>query len=218
MDPQDLPPPLAPGDPEGDLAVEPAGPPERRVHHVRHVGGPDDHDFPAFHQAVHEGQELGDDPFLDVSHHHGALGRQGVDLVQKDDAGGVPPGLFEDLTQLGFAFPVELVDDLGPVDMDEVGPHLVGDGPSDERLARAGWSGEQDAARWIDAEHSEELGELQGKLDHLSDQRHLPVEAADVLVGDPVRLLRRHLGRPERDRGVAGDEDRPARIRAIDRE
>ena len=45
-----------------------------------------------------------------------------------------------------------------------------------------------------------------------------PVQAADVLVGDAVGLLRRHLGSPERDRSVVGDEDRPAWIRAIDRE
>ena len=104
---------------------------------LRHVGGPDHHHLAPLHQAVHQRQELRHHPLLHVADHLGALGREGVDLVQEDDAGGVPLRLFEDLAQLGLALTVELVDDLRPVDVDEVGPHLVGDGPRDERLARA---------------------------------------------------------------------------------
>ncbi len=218
MDAQDGPPPRRIRDADGDLPVEAPRPPQSHIHQVGHVGGPDDHHLPALHQAVHQRQELRHHPFLHVPDHHGPLGRQGVNLVQEDDAGGVPPRLLEDLAQLGLAFPVELVDDLGPVHVDEVGPDLVGDSTGDQRLACPGRPGEQDPPGRIDPQKAEDLGELQRQLDHLPDQGHFPVQAADVLVGDAVGLLRGDLGRLEGDGGVRGDEERAARHRPLHRE
>ena len=54
---------------------------------IRHVGGADDGDLPARHEAVHQRQQLGHDALLDVADHVRTLRRDGVDLVQEHDGG-----------------------------------------------------------------------------------------------------------------------------------
>ena len=88
---------------------------------------------------------------------------------------------------MGLAVSVELVDDLGAADGDEVRLGLVGDGPGQHRLAASGGAVEQHAARRFDAEPLEDLGVAHGHLDHLADPGHCLAQTADVLI--------RHLGR-----------------------
>ena len=85
VDAQDLEPAVGARGVDGDLAVEPARAAQGRVDQVRHVGGADDGDLPARDQAVHQRQELGHHPLLDVADDVGPLRGDRVDLVQEDD-------------------------------------------------------------------------------------------------------------------------------------
>ena len=138
VDLQDLLPAVLVGDGDGDLAVEAARPAQGGVQRVGEVGRRQhDHVLP-LGQPVHQGQQLGHHALLHVAHDPLAPRGDGVDLVEEDDARGAAGRLVEDLAQVGLALAVELVDDLRPVDGEEVGLGLVGHGPGDERLAAAG--------------------------------------------------------------------------------
>ncbi len=177
------------GNRDGDLAVESAGPPQGGIEGIGQVGrGDDDHVLP-LGQPVHQGQELGDDPFLDVADDLFALGRDGVDLVQEDDAGSIAGGLVEDLAEMGLALAVELVDDLRAVHREETSVGLMGHGTGDQRLAAAGRPVQQNALGWVDAQPLEHFGIAQRQLDDLANAMQLAFEAADILVGDRPRFL-----------------------------
>ena len=194
-----------------DFTVEPSRAAQGRVDEFRHVRGADDHDLPAGDEAVHQRQELRHDALFDVSDDVGPLRGEGVHLVEEDDAGGVLPGLVEDLPQLRFALPVELVDELGAVDVDEMGPDLVGNGARDEGLSRSRRPGEENPLGRIDPELGEQVGEFQGKLDHLPDVAQLFFQPADVFVGGPDGLFAGEIGAPEGDGRVGGDPEGPPR-------
>ena len=72
---------------QADLAVEAARAAQRGVERVGAVGRADDDHLAARAQAVHQREELADDALLDLAPDLGALGRDGVDLVEEDDAG-----------------------------------------------------------------------------------------------------------------------------------
>ena len=72
-----------------DLAVEAAGTAQRGVERVGAVGRADDDHLAARAQAVHQREQLADDALLDLAPDLGALGGDGVDLVEEDDAGRV---------------------------------------------------------------------------------------------------------------------------------
>jgi hypothetical protein len=93
---------------------------------------------------------------------------------------------------MGLAVSVELVDDLGAADGDEMRFGLIGDGPGQHGLAASGGAVEQHAARRVDAEPLEDLRVLHGQLKHLADPGHDGADTSDV----PIR----HLGRA----GAAG--------------
>ena len=141
-----------------DFAVKPAGPAQCRVEHIGQVGGGDHDDVLAAVKSVHQGQQLGDDALFDVAYGMLALGRDGVDLVEKDDTGACAVASLENLAQMRFAFAVELMDDLRAVDRKEVGLGFVCDGARDQGLAASGRSIEQHAFGWIDPQALEHLG------------------------------------------------------------
>ena len=87
VDAQDLDAALHVGRVQADLAVEAAGAAQRGIERVGAVRRADDDHLPARAQAVHQRQELADDALLDLAPDLGALGRDGVDLVEEDDAG-----------------------------------------------------------------------------------------------------------------------------------
>ena len=90
-----------------DLAGQPPAPEQGGVEHVAAVGGADHEDAPIFDQAVHLVQELVDDLVAVLVDAAGAGRQQGVDLVQKDDGGGLGAGLVEEALDgfLAFAEP-----------------------------------------------------------------------------------------------------------------
>lgn len=205
MDLQDLQPPVPVGNPDLDLPVEAAGPAERRVDVLEQVRGADHHDLAPALEAVQEGEELGDEPLLDLAKHVRAPRGDGVDLVEKDDAGGAVLGLVEDLPQPGLTLTVELADHLGAVDVNEVGLRLGGERAGQLGLARAGRPVEEHALRGLDVQPLEEAGVPERPLDDLPDAGQLVVQAAHVPVRDAGRSLGDDLGIDKRDVGGADD-------------
>jgi len=136
---------------------------------------------------------------------------ESVHLIEENDAGRVLAGLLEDHPEFCLALPVELVDDFGSVDVDEMGPDLVGDGSCDEGLSRSRRSGKENPPRGVDPERGEELGELQGKLDHLTNTSKLLFQPPDVLVRCPKRLFIGKIGSPEGYRRMGSDPEGPSR-------
>ena len=174
-----------------DFAIEAPGPPQRRIEHFGNVGGADDDHLAARHEAVHQAEQLRDDALFDLAGHFGALGRDGVDLVDEEDRRRAPRGFLEDLAELGLALAVELPHDLGAVEVNEVHAALGGDGAGQQRLAGAGRAVQQHALRRENAQPLEDARVLQRQLDDFAHARHFALEAADVLVGHRRRARRR---------------------------
>ena len=172
-----------------NLAVEAAEAAQRRVDGVGAVGRGDDNDVRARLEAVHQREQLRDDAALDLALGLLTLGRDGVDLVNEDDRGRVLLRLLEGLAQVGLGLASKLRHDLGPVDQEEEGARLVGDGARDEGLARARWAVHQNAARRLDADRLEKLRVAQRQLDQLADGCQLLAHAANVVVAHIVHLL-----------------------------
>src|SRR5437879_11288938 len=98
MDLQDGQPALDVGPVEDYLAVEASGPQQRRIEHVRPVGGSDDDDVGVGVEAVHLDQDLVEGLLALVvaaTQAGAALAANGVDLVDEYDAGRVALGLIE---------------------------------------------------------------------------------------------------------------------------
>ena len=83
-----------------DLAIEAARPSQRRIEHLGDVGGADDDHLAARDEAVHQAEQLRDDALLDLADDLGALGRDGVDLVDEEDRRRAARRLLEDLAEL----------------------------------------------------------------------------------------------------------------------
>src|SRR5271156_4141188 len=99
MDLQNLVPSPLVGDLDLDLSVEPAWSPESWVQCVGPVGGRNHYDFAPGFEAVHQREQLADDPPLDFSGHLLALWSYRIDLVDEDDGGCLLLGLLEYLSQ-----------------------------------------------------------------------------------------------------------------------
>ena len=143
-----------------EMAISRSNRPGRRsagIQRVRQVGRRQHDHVLAPVEPVHQGQQLGDDPLLDVADDPLAVRGDGVDLVEEDDAGRLPRRLLEDLAEMGLALAVELVDDLRAVDREELGVGLVGHGAGDQRLAAAGRPVQQHALGRVDAQPLEDL-------------------------------------------------------------
>src|SRR2546422_1345021 len=184
VDLEDLLPPDAVRDPDLDLAVEPSGPPECGIDRLVPVRRADHDDLPATAEAVHEGEELRDDPPLHFARDLFSPRRDGVELVDEQDRGRVLLGLLEFLPETFLGLAVVLRHDLRALDRIEVRARLVRDGFRDQRLPRARRAEQKDALRRVDSEPLEQLRVLQRELDHLADLAELLLEPADVLVRD----------------------------------
>ncbi|BAT05417.1 Os08g0413050, partial [Oryza sativa Japonica Group] len=177
------------GDADVELAVEAAEAAERRVEAVGAVGGADDDHLGPRAEAVHEREQLRHDAALHLAVRLLAAGRDGVDLVHEHDGRRRGVRLGEHGAQVGLALAGHPGHDLRPVDDDEVGAGLGGDGARKQRLAGAGGPVEEDALGRAHAERLEQLGVAQGQLDELPDLRQLLADAADVVVARPVEPL-----------------------------
>ena len=226
VDFENLPPPVPVGNRDRDFAIEAAWPPQGRIERIGQVRRRnDDHVLP-LGQSVHQGQKLGHDPFLDVADDLLTLRRDRVDLVEKDDAGRLARGIFEDLPQVGFALAIELVDDLRTVDREETSIGLVGHRAGDQRLAATGRPVEQDALGRVDSQPFKHLGIAERQLDDLANAVQLALQAADILVRDSrsafglgcLPLGAARLGSGDLQDRPGFDHDRARRGRAGDLE
>src|SRR5208283_5058810 len=93
----------------------------------------------------------------------------GVDLIQKYDAGAFARGLLEDLAQMSFALAIEPVDDLRAAHRIEIGLGLMGDGARDQRLPASRRTMQQYALGGVDPQLLKDLRIAQRQLDHLAD-------------------------------------------------
>src|SRR5208337_2720940 len=178
---------------------------------LRNVGRPDHHHVAPGNHAVHESEQLGHHPFFHVPQHVSPFRGDGVDLVDKDYAGSLAGGLLKDLPELGLAFSVELMDNLGTVDLDEMEFDLAGDGPGNQGFARSGRAIEEHALGDFDPQSFKNLGIVQGKFHHLPHQPEFFVQAADVFIGDLGGAVHQIIGFLEDKIGLRVDDDRAGR-------
>ena len=117
------------------------------------------------------------------------LGRDGIDLIDENNGGGVLFSLLEGAAEIRLSLASHLGHDLGTVDKEEESTGLVGNSLGHERLSGPGRAVQQNTTRGLDTEHLEELGMTERKLDHLTDLTHLLLAATDVIVTDIVGAL-----------------------------
>ena len=184
VDVQNLAPAARVRDADDDFAVESSGAAQGRVECVGQIRRADHDDLAAFLQPVHQGQQLGDHPALDllVAGHLLALGGDGVNFVNEDDGRSVAARVVEHGPQVGLGFAVELGHNLRTGDVGEVGAGFAGDGPRDQRLAAAGRAVEQHPPGRVNSQALEHLRVFQRQFDHLADALDFTVPPADVLV------------------------------------
>ena len=153
------------------LAVEATGAQQRRVEHVRTVGGGDDDDAIVGLEAVHFHQQLVQGLFalvVSAAQTGTPVATDGVDLVDEDDAGGVLLGLFEHVAHPAGTHTDEHLDEVGTGNGEE--RHL---GLTGNRLGQQGLTG----TRLTDHQHATgnmsaqalELARITQELDQLGD-------------------------------------------------
>ena len=196
VDLEDLGPALHVGAVEDDLAVEAAGPQERRVEDVGAVGGGDDDHVGVGVEAVHLDEDLVEGLLALVvaaTEAGAALAADRVDLVDEDDARRVALGLVEQVADAAGADADEHLDELGAGDAEERHAGLTGDGAGHQRLAGAGRPDQQDAARDARAERVELLRVLE-ELDDFLELRLGLVDAGHVVERDDRLVAEEHPG------------------------
>ena len=179
---------------EHHLAVEPAGPDQRRIEHVGPVGRGDDDDIGVGVEAIHLDQNLVQRLLTLVvraAEASAALAPDGVDLVDEHDAGRIALGLIEQVAHAAGANPDEHLDEFGAGDREERHARLAGDGAREQRLAGSGRADHQHAARNARAERSELVGELE-ELDHFGEVLLGLFLASDIGEGDRRLVARKH--------------------------
>src|SRR5262249_32388113 len=181
---------------------------KRRVESFRNIRRANDDDLPARDEAVHQAEQLRDDPLLDLANDLGALRRHGIDLVDEEDRWRPPGGFFENLSKFRLALAVELPHDLRAVQMNEVDPALGRDGAGEKGFARPWRPVQQDALRGEDAQLFEQTRMLEWQFDDLADPRDLALEAADVFVRDGGSRRARFITFDDADIGAFPDHDR----------
>src|SRR5205823_3830937 len=119
-----------------DLAVETTWPAQRGIDRLVPIRRADHDDLATAGEAVHQREELGDDPTLDLAGDLLTFRRDRVEFVDEQDARGVLLRLLEFLTKAFLALPVVLRHDLRALNRIEVRARLVRDGLRNEGLAR----------------------------------------------------------------------------------
>ena len=117
---------------------EPARPQQRRIDPVQPVGRGEHEDAFQLLDAIKLGQQLRNDALAYLAGGSAAtLGRQRVDLVEKDDGWSGQARLAKHLADRALAFARPHADELRPLDRDEIGLRLAGDGLGQQGLAHA---------------------------------------------------------------------------------
>mmetsp|Transcript_31688 Transcript_31688/g.75269 ORF Transcript_31688/g.75269 Transcript_31688/m.75269 type:complete len:334 (+) Transcript_31688:294-1295(+) len=194
MDLQDLRAGVLRGVRELDLAVEAAGPHERRVEDVGAVGRGDDLDLLRAAEPVELVEELEHRALhlavaADVRVE--PLGANGVDLVDEDDRRGLLLREQEGVPHQLGAVPDEHLHQLRARELEERGVGLRRAGAGDERLAGPRGAVQQDALGRLDPEGAELVLVRDGEDDRLHELLDLLVQPANVRV--VLRWLLVHL-------------------------
>ena len=179
---------------DDDLAVEAAGPQQRRVEDVGAVRRRDDDDVGVRVEAVHLDEDLVQRLLALVvaaAEAGAALAADRVDLVDEDDAGRVALRLVEQVAHARGADADEHLDELGAADREEGHAGLAGDGAGEQRLAGTGRADQQDAARDAGAQRDELLRVLE-ELDDLLQLFLRFIHAGDVDEGHGGLVGREH--------------------------
>ena len=210
-----------------DLHVEAAGPQDRGVDHVLTVGGADHDDVLQALDTVDLAEQLRDDRGLDVRGNPGAAGAEDrVHLVEEHDHrrafGRLLAGPLEDQPDVPLGLADELVQQLGALDVEEVGLRLagvvaadlghllgqrVGDGLGDQRLTATGRAVEQHTLGRAQRVFAVQVLVQERQLHGVADLLDLPAQPADVVVGDVGDLFQHQvldLGLGDALEGVTG--------------
>ena len=192
-----------------DLHVEAARTQDRRVDHVLAVGCADHDDVLESLDAVDLTEQLRHDGGLDVGGDTRPAGTEDrVHLVEEHDhrgaLGRLLPGPLEDHPDVPLGLADELVQQLGALDVQEVGLGVlavlsaglgdllrerVGDRLGDERLTATGRTVEQHTLRRPQRVLVEQVLVEERQLDGVTDLLDLPPEATDVVVVDVGHLF-----------------------------
>ena len=218
VDLEDLEPRLCIGDTDFDFPIEAPGTSQSRVEDLRDIGGTDDDDLAARHEAIHQAQQLRHDAFFDLPDHFGAFGSHGVDLVDKQDRRRVTRCFLEHLAELGLTLAIELPHDLGAIEVNEMHAALGRHSAGQQGLTGARRAVQQHTFGREDAQPLEDARVLQRELDDLAHSGHLTLEPADIFVRHRGSAGRRLLAFHHPDVGAFPDHDRARRNRPHDLE
>ncbi len=164
----------------------------------------------AFGQPIHQGQQLRDHTLLHLADHVLAARRDGVDLIDKDDARTLARGLFEDLAQVGLALAIELVDDLRAANRKEISLGFMRDRACDQSLATSRRPMQQHPLGRVDTQLLENFRIAQRQFDHLADALQLRLQPSNVFIGSRARRYFLGLLRVADDQHRGGiDQHRP---------
>ena len=208
VDAEDFAPPVLVRHADHDLAIEAARTAQRFVDGVGAVGGGDHDHVGARFQAIHQGQQLGDEALFRLARHAVALGSNRIDLVDEDDRGRVAARLLEHFAQALLALAIARSHDLRAVDDREIGIALVRDRLRQPRLAGSGRAVQQHALGRIDAEAGEQFGIAQRQFHHLAQLLDRVLDPADIVViDDRATCLRFFVFGAQLDLGIFVDMD-----------
>src|SRR6185437_4275992 len=174
----------------GDLAVETAGTQQGSVQYVGAVGGGQHDDAAVAAEAVHFHKQLVEGAFPFVVAHDGVLTTgtaDGVDLVDEDHAGGLFPGLLEQVADAAGAYPYKQLHEIGTAHREKGHLCFPGHGLGQQGLTGSGRTYQQGALGYFTAKGGIFLGILE-KVHDLHDLDFGLVQSRDIAEGD------RHLG------------------------
>ena len=182
MDGKDLAPPALIRNADDNLAVKAAWTAQSLVNRIGTIGGCDDDQIAARFEAIHQSEELCDQPLFRFARHLVTLGRNRIDFIDKDDCRRGISGRFENFAQALFTFAIARAHDFWPVDREELGIAFICHRLGKARLASARRAMQQHALGRIDAEPREQLRVTQRNFDHFAQSTDRLIHAADIIV------------------------------------
>ena len=170
----------------GHLAIEASRAQERRVEHVRPVGGRDHDDIRLVVEAVHLDEQLVEGLLalvIATAQAGPALAADRIDLVDEDDGGSGRLCLGEEVAHAAGADAHEHLDELGGRDIEERRLRLARHRACQQCLAGTGRTDEEDSAGQAGAEAAVAFGHLE-EIDHLGELGLRVILTGDVREGD----------------------------------
>ena len=175
-----------------DLPVETAGAQQCRIQDVRTVCRRDQDDSFVGLEPVHLDEQLVQGLFALVvaaAQTRAPMATHGVNFVDEDDARGILLPLFEHVAHPAGADTDEHLDEIRTRNREKRNVRFSGDGPRQQRLARARRSDEQRALGNLPAQALELVWILE-VFDNLFQFLLRLVDSGDVVKGDPTLPLR----------------------------